>query len=566
MGFKLSHLYTPPNVNPVTLKARSIPFFNPVDIYGRVFFFSWFGFMIAFWAWYTFPPLLTHTIKYDLNLSPTEVANSNIVSLCATLLVRLVAGPLCDQFGPRKVFGGLLLVGSVPLGLAPLVHNAAGLYASRFFIGILGGSFVPCQVWSTGFFDKNIVGTANALTGGFGNAGGGITYFIMPAVYDGLIGAGYVPGQAWRLTFLVPLAMVITTGIALIVLCPDTPTGKWADRHLHAQPYRDAQTDLCSQAASPEYDSTTDTEKGTIVDVPGLITDRPSTPDPKQPPSRSHSPNHDKSPTIAISFPITFDRDLNPSLNPHHDSHHPSNTTTHPTITPPNSPTPATLLATTLTPQTAFHALTYLCTFGAELALNGILASYYAQRFPHLTQTAAANWAALFGFLNLLARPLGGVVSDLLYGYFGSGEEGVGLWWKKGWVVGCGVGAGVGLVVVGVVDSGGGGGGGGGSSGGWGGEGVVFGLVGLVAVLLEAGNGANFSLLPHVHPQANGVVAGLTGAAGNLGGVVFAVVFRFMEGGTGYAKGFWVIGVVHLVVFAAVCWIPPVPRGQVGGR
>jgi nitrate/nitrite transporter NarK len=44
----------------------------------------------------------------------------------------------------------------------------------RFFIGILGGSFVPCQVWSTGFFDKNVVGSANALTGGWGNAGGGI--------------------------------------------------------------------------------------------------------------------------------------------------------------------------------------------------------------------------------------------------------------------------------------------------------------------------------------------------------------------------------------------------------
>jgi hypothetical protein len=58
MGFKFSQLYSPPEVNPVTLKARSIPFFNPRDVYGRVFFFSWFGFMIAFWAWYTFPPLV----------------------------------------------------------------------------------------------------------------------------------------------------------------------------------------------------------------------------------------------------------------------------------------------------------------------------------------------------------------------------------------------------------------------------------------------------------------------------------------------------------------------------
>lgn len=120
-------------------------------------------------------PQLSITIKKDLHLSQTEVANSNIISLTATLIVRAVAGPLCDKFGPRLTFVGLLLVGSIPSVLAGTIHNAAGLYTIRFFVGILGGSFVPCQVWTTGFFDRNIVGTANALVGGWGNSGGGIT-------------------------------------------------------------------------------------------------------------------------------------------------------------------------------------------------------------------------------------------------------------------------------------------------------------------------------------------------------------------------------------------------------
>jgi NNP family nitrate/nitrite transporter-like MFS transporter len=47
----LSFLWKAPEVNPITKKARSIPFFNPFDKYGRVFFFSWFGFFIAFWSW-----------------------------------------------------------------------------------------------------------------------------------------------------------------------------------------------------------------------------------------------------------------------------------------------------------------------------------------------------------------------------------------------------------------------------------------------------------------------------------------------------------------------------------
>ena len=51
-------LFKAPEVNPINHKARSIPGLNVINIYGRVFFFSWFGFMIAFWSWYAFPPLV----------------------------------------------------------------------------------------------------------------------------------------------------------------------------------------------------------------------------------------------------------------------------------------------------------------------------------------------------------------------------------------------------------------------------------------------------------------------------------------------------------------------------
>lgn len=91
------------------------------------------------------------------------------------LVIRFISGPLCDRFGPRWVFIGVLLSGAVPTAMAGLVTNPNGLIALRFFIGILGASFVPCQVWCTGFFDKSVIGTANSLAAGWGNAGGGIT-------------------------------------------------------------------------------------------------------------------------------------------------------------------------------------------------------------------------------------------------------------------------------------------------------------------------------------------------------------------------------------------------------
>ena len=51
MGFSPSVLWSAPEVNPINRKARSVPLLNPVNVYGRVFFFSWFGFMIAFLSW-----------------------------------------------------------------------------------------------------------------------------------------------------------------------------------------------------------------------------------------------------------------------------------------------------------------------------------------------------------------------------------------------------------------------------------------------------------------------------------------------------------------------------------
>ena len=219
--FSPAVLFRAPEVNPINHKARSVPFFNVFNMYGRVFFFSWFGFFVAFWSWYAFPPLLHDTIQKDLKLTKIDVANSNIVALCATLLVRLIAGPCCDRFGPRWTFAGCLVIGAIPTFLAGTCYTKSQLFACRFFVGILGGSFVPCQVWSTGFFDKNVVGTSNSIIAGFGNAGGGVTYFLMPSIYDSLVSGGYSPHVAWRVTFIVPGVVILTVAAGLFFLCED---------------------------------------------------------------------------------------------------------------------------------------------------------------------------------------------------------------------------------------------------------------------------------------------------------------------------------------------------------
>lgn len=154
--------------------------------------------------------------------------------------------------------------------MAGLVTNVSGLIALRFFVGILGGTFVPCQVWSTGFFDKNIVGTSNALIGGWGNSGGGITYFLMPLIYDSLrIDQGLTSSQAWRVAFIVPFILICATAAGMFFLCDDTPTGKWSERHQATQALLHAHVDPTPDASPPseradkqEHPAESDMEKG----------------------------------------------------------------------------------------------------------------------------------------------------------------------------------------------------------------------------------------------------------------------------------------------------------------
>ncbi|MCJ1273238.1 hypothetical protein MMC21_001028 [Puttea exsequens] len=513
--FDVTTLWKAPVVNPVNRKARSIPFLNPVNVYGRVFLFAWFGFFVAFWSWYAFPPLLSITIAKDLKLTQTDVSNSNIIALVATLLVRLAAGPACDHFGPRYTFAACLLIGSIPTVLAGAVSSVKGLLALRFFVGILGGSFVPCQVWSTGFFDKNIVGTANAFTGGFGNAGGGVTYFLMPAIFDSLVmNQGLTPHVAWRVSFVVPFIVIVATTITFLLICPDTPTGKWSERHLATQ------RNLAGHGIT-----------GDVVDVPtaDFATEKGTgTPD-------SHSPKPEGK--------LVFDSKRAGSVDDGEAQigEQQMLDTARGEIV--RKPTIKEAVPVVFSLQTLVTCACYFCSFGAELSINSILGAYYIKNFPKLGQTGSGRWAAMFGLLNVVFRPAGGIVGDAVY-------RRTNVWGKKALLHTYGIITGAFLIAIGLTDPHT--------------HSKMFGLVAGMAFFLESGNGINFSLVPHVHPFANGIVSGCTGAAGNLGGIIFAIIFRY--NGKDYEKVFWIIGVMTIGINIAVSWIRPIPKGQIGGH
>ncbi|KAI5984371.1 major facilitator superfamily domain-containing protein [Pisolithus marmoratus] len=355
-------------VNPANLKCSSLPMFSLRNQYSVNFHLSWLGFIVAFLSWFAFAPLIPDVIKEDLQLTSTQVRNSNVVSLCATLIVRFIVGSLVDRFGPRKVMAGLLICGAIPSGLAGTAHTANGLYIVRFFIGILGGTFVACQAWTTAFFDKNVVGTANALAGGWGNAGGGITFIIMIALYNSLISDGLAPHVAWRAAFvIVPVPCLLTVAAATLIWGTDHPAGRWSDRH---------------KAIAHG------------IRVAGQL--------PVSLENEDDSTKKDDSSDIQVTVsPVQVESELDYAVN---------------------EPVTWALAVKIITrPLTWLPALAYLSAFGYELAMDANLANVLFSLYesPTFGQTQAGYIASIFGLLNIIARPLGGYFGDLLYKKFG---------------------------------------------------------------------------------------------------------------------------------------------------
>lgn len=196
----------------------------------RGFHASWIAFFSAFFAWFAIAPIMP-TIKAALNLRKGQVWATNITSVASTIAMRFVVGPLCDIYGPKTVMAILLVLGSIPTYLIGTVTSYTGLAIVRFFIGTIGASFVMCQYWTSIMFAKNIVGSANAIVGGWGNLGGGVTNLVMGSaifpLFEQFIFSGNT-NAAWRTVFVVPATFTAVVGVCIYYLSDDCPHGDYA--------------------------------------------------------------------------------------------------------------------------------------------------------------------------------------------------------------------------------------------------------------------------------------------------------------------------------------------------
>lgn len=196
------------------------------------------------------------------------------------------------------------------------------------------------------------------------NQGGGITYFLMPAIFDAFVmQRGLSAHVAWRVSFLVPFVIIISTAIAMLVTCPDTPTGRWVDRHAHAQ------ENLAAHGV-----------QGVIVTVPGEFGEKGSL-----------TPTSDEG-EKKIDFEATGKIAPGADHEVHLGKQEMLDIARGEVV---RKPTLKESMHVIFSPQTLTLAACYFCSFGAELGINSFLGAYYIANFPTLGQTGTGKWAAM---------------------------------------------------------------------------------------------------------------------------------------------------------------------------
>lgn len=176
---------------------------------------------------------------------------------------------------------------------------------------------------------------------------------------------------------------------------------------------------------------------------------------------------------------------------------------------------------------------TYFANFGAELAVVSMLPMFFELTFQNLKNvdgelimnaTIAGMVASSFAFVNLFARPLGGLISDKLknrkkvmlsymfgifLGFIGmanisawgpvdlNGETTLipmfdGMWW------------------------------------------LVFAIIITIfcSIFVQGAEGATFAIIPLIKKNMTGQIAGMAGAYGNVGAVVYLVIYSMVDAKT----------------------------------
>lgn len=340
----------------------------------------------------------------------------------------------------------------------------------------------------------------------------------MISLYIRLRDSGLTQHLAWRLCFvIVPVPLLFLTSGTIMLFGRDHPAGKWSQRH---------------QLAGTAYEVAAGRE--VHLDASEIREQD------RMRGNASGEEAHSSDEKVLTSAPVkTSDfREMQPGQK---------------------LDVVDTAVSEPLTPRTALQvlmdlrvwmcAISYFLSFGLETAMDAALPQLLYGLFAARDFTAedAAFAASTYGLLNLFFRPMGGVFADMLYRRFR--KRGLGVRAKVILTLGTNLAQGLCLVGLGVyinrtakptIAT-------------------VLGLIVLIAAFGFVANAGAYSVYGHLRPKNIGFVAGIIGAGGNVGGLMYTGIFKHYPGvkaaGT-LGNKFWIAGVVNIAGVVAFSWVP----------
>ena len=459
----------------------------------KILHLTWVAFFLSFVVWFNHAPLMA-AIRVSAGLTDQQVKTLLILNVALTIPARIIIGMLVDRLGPRITYSVLLFVSGILCLLFATAQTFEMLALTRFLLGFVGAGFVIGIRMIAEWYPARTVGVAEGIYGGWGNFGSAAAAICLPSlalIFGGEDGWRYATG----LTGLV--AMIY--GVIYYLSVTDTPKGA-----TYFKP---------KKAGALEVTSPGDLVLYIVMKAPlflalALLTWKLS-------PANLSLLSSGVCTAIYVGLVALYGWQVWHiwEINGH-------------VLT---KPVPE--IHRYQFKQVAVLDLAYLVTFGSELAVVSMLPLFYMNTFE-LSPVLAGLLASGFAFMNLVARPAGGLLSDrygrrktllifltgLTLGYFVMSQINA-AWWLP-------------LAVLATM---------------------------ACSFFVQAGEGAVFAMVPLIKRRLTGQIAGMTGAYGNIGGVVFLTVLSFVSA----QMFFLVIAALAMVTMVVIFFFLDEPEGHV---
>jgi MFS transporter, NNP family, nitrate/nitrite transporter len=339
----------------------------------RALHLTWIAFFITFYVWFNMAPLASSMLASVDWLTKDDIRLFAIANVALTIPARIIVGMALDRFGPRRVFSVLMVTMAVPTMFFAFGDSKMQLFVARLVLSSVGASFVVGIHMTALWFKPRHIGFAEGFYAGWGNFGSAAAAMTIPTVALVIFGGD----DGWRYAVATSGVIMALYGVFYWFAITDGPT---ADTHKKPR-----------KAMALEVSTYKDLALLVIFTVPliGVLSILVY---------RVQAMGYIDGFVAAIAYAsiaviVIYQiwqvlRVNLPILRkgvPEDDRY----------------------------PFKSVAALntTYFANFGAELAVVSMLPFFFQETWG-LTAVAAGLIASSFAFINLVARPMGGLVSD----------------------------------------------------------------------------------------------------------------------------------------------------------